>query len=178
MYIAKSVYLSFAKVTQMQCEMCGSNVPAIRKVRIEGILMEVCSKCARFGEETAKKGEKKVVPSIVTQRLQRREKRPVYRDIFDEKDVGEILVEDYPKRITQARNSKKMTKKELAARLNEKLSVIHKLERGDFRPNEKLIRKLEKELEILLREKITDEARMEKKPYSQGITLGDLINLK
>ena len=159
----------------MQCEMCGQDVPFCRKTKIEGIVMQLCSKCARFGEDVAPKtSQKKVTPQIVTQRLERRENKPLFRDVFDANDTSLALLPDYAKKITQARNSKRLTKKEFAARINEKLSVVVSLERGELNPDDKLIKKLEKELGVSLREKVSD-VQVEKRPYNQGITLGDLI---
>lgn len=137
--------------------------------------MEVCSKCAKFGDEVARKEvQKETIHPIVRQRMQRISNRPVYKDVFAVQDTGETLVADYAKRITIARNSKRLTKKELAIRINEKLSVVHALERGELHPDDKLIRKLEKELGISLREKISD-VQIEKRAYSHGMTIGDFI---
>jgi len=150
-------------------------IPFAKKVKVEGTLMDVCSKCARFGDEVAKKAApKKTISPIVIQRLDKRESRPVYKDVFTTQDTGFSLVSDYAKKITKARNSKHLTKKELGTKINEKLSVIHSLERGELHPDDKLIKKLEKELLISLREKVSD-VQVEKKAYSQGMTLGDFI---
>lgn len=174
-YIAGLGYLSFATMTQKQCEMCGQEFPVLKKVKVEGTLMEVCSKCARFGDEVAKKeAQKAPVHPVVRQRIERISNRPVYKDIFATQDTGEALVADYAARIMNARNSKGLTKKELAARLNEKLSVVHALERGELHPDDRLVRKLEKELGISLREKISD-VQVEKRAYSHGMTLGDFL---
>jgi putative transcription factor len=140
--------------------------------------MELCSNCAKFGDEVIIKETEKGPPTVVSQRLDKREKKSRSRDIYDGEDTGEILVADYSKRIMKARNSKGLTKKELASRLNEKLSVISKLERGELRPSDKLIRKLEKELDITLKEKLSKDVEVEKKPYSQGLTLGDIMKMK
>ncbi|MDH4122661.1 MAG: multiprotein bridging factor aMBF1 [Thermoplasmata archaeon] len=162
----------------MQCEMCGQKVPFLKKVKIEGTQMEVCSNCARFGDEVTKKAAAQPSrPAVVSQRLERRAARPLYKDVFDTQDTEESLITDYAEKIMRARNSKRLTKKELAAKINEKLSVIHSLERGELHPDDQLIRKLENELEISLREKISD-VKVEKRAYSQGMTLGDFIKKK
>jgi len=174
-YIAGLGYLSFATMTQKQCEMCGQEFPVLKKVKVEGTLMEVCSKCARFGDEVAKKeAQKAATHPIVRQRMERISNRPIYKDVFSTQDTDEALVPDYATRIMAARNSKRLTKKELAARINEKLSVVHALERGELHPDDKLVRKLEKELGISLREKVS-EVKVEKRAYSQGMTLGDFL---
>lgn len=137
--------------------------------------MSVCSKCARFGDEVSPAvAPKQRTPQIVAQRLERRENRPMFRDVFETEDTNVAIVRDYAKSITQARNSKHLTKKEFAARINEKLSVVVSLERGELNPDDKLIKKLEKELGISLKEKVSD-VKVEKRAYNQGVTLGDLI---
>ena len=159
----------------MQCEMCGQDVPFCKNVRVERIVMQLCSKCERFGEDVAPKtSQNKTTPTIVSQRLEKRENKPIYRDVFDTNDTSVAIVTDIAKKITQARNSKHLTKKEFAARINEKLSVVVSLERGELNPDDKLIKKLEKELGVNLREKISD-VKPEKRPHNQGITLGDFI---
>jgi len=155
--------------------MCGQLVPVLKRVKVEGTMMEVCSDCARFGDEVAKKEARNAVTHpVVRQRIARISNRPVYKDVFATEDTGEMLVADYAARITAARNSKGLTKKELAMKINEKLSVVHALERGELHPDDKLVRKLEKELGISLREKIP-EVKVEKSAYSQGMTLGDFL---
>jgi putative transcription factor len=66
---------------------------------------------------------------------------------------------------------------ELASKVNERSSVIAQLESGSMRPSDQLIKKLERELNIKLTEKVTLV-----KPESSGskkvLTLGDLIKKK
>jgi putative transcription factor len=159
----------------MQCEMCGQDVPVCKKAKVEGLVMQVCSNCMRFGDEVAQKTSgKAVTPAVVSQRLERRENRPVFRDVFETQDTGDSMVPDFARKITQARNAKRMTKNEFAIRINEKLSVVHKLERGELNPDDKLMKKLERELGISLKEKIAD-VKVEKRAYNQGLTLADFI---
>jgi putative transcription factor len=159
----------------MQCEMCGEEVPICKKAKVEGLIMQVCSKCMRFGDEVAQKAPAKAAtPAIVSQRLERRENKPIFRDVFETQDTGDAMVTDFARKITQARNSKGMTKKEFAAKINEKLSVVVKLERGELNPDDKLMKKLEHALGISLKEKISD-VKVEKRPYNQGMTFADFV---
>ena len=157
----------------MICELCGRDVPHLKKVIIEGVLMNVCDECAKFGTEV--KGNKipenvkYLPPEIIRERIERKRRR---RDKVLEEE--EILVEDYPQRIRRARERLNMTQDELAKKILEKKTIISKLERGEMTPDEKLIKKLEKALHIKLKEKIsTSYLPEEKKP--KGMTLGDLI---
>jgi putative transcription factor len=150
------------------CELCGAEFPRTRKVFIEGTPLNVCSNCAKFGTPVTKEQETKESPII--ERLQRKQYRP--RDIY-ERDV-DVLVGDYYSRIREARMKLDISQEELGKRLNEKWSIINKLETGDIRPDDKLVVKLEKTLGIKLREKFT-QSKVEKKTTGQALTIGDLI---
>jgi putative transcription factor len=137
-------------------------------VVIEGTPLNVCSNCSRFGTPVTKEQEKKASP--IQKRLVRKQYRP--RDIYD-RDV-DILVRDFSTRIREARMKMDLSQEDLGKKLNEKWSVINKLETGDMRPDDKLAAKLEKTLGITLREKFTP-TEVEKKTTGQALTIGDLI---
>jgi putative transcription factor len=130
--------------------------------------LEVCSNCARFGTPVTKDQERKGSP--ILERLERKQYRP--KDIY-EKDV-DVLVGDFSSRIRDARMRMDLSQEDLGKRLNEKWSVINKLETGDMRPDDKLVAKLEKTLSIKLREKFTP-SKVEKKTTGQALTIGDLL---
>lgn len=67
--------------------------------------------------------------------------------MFDEMDE---LVQDYDDRIRSARESKGYSQEELAKSLNEKASLIRKLEHGNSLPSDEMQRKLERALDISL----------------------------
>jgi len=162
----------------MICELCGKDVTFTKKVTIEGVELEVCSICAKFGIE-AKKPAKKEEPAarpIITQRLEVRERRGKPRDIY-ESGMREELVEDYAAHIRNARSQKGMTLKDLAMKLNEKLKVLSKVEAGDMRPDDKLVAKLEKELGIKLKEKVAEVLAGKEGPKA-SLTLADLIKMQ
>jgi putative transcription factor len=130
--------------------------------------LEVCSNCAKFGTPVTKDQERKGSP--ILERLERKQYRP--KDIY-EKDV-DVLVGDFSSRIRDARMRMDLSQEDLGKRLNEKWSVINKLETGDMRPDDKLVAKLEKTLSIKLREKFTP-SKVEKKTTGQALTIGDLL---
>ena len=161
----------------MICELCGKEVTFCKKVTIEGVQLEVCSECAKFGIESKKAPEKKAGPTpVITQRLEIREKRSRPKDVIE--SVGkEELVEDFAARIRNARSSKGMTQKDLAMKINERQTVLSKIETGQMRPDDKVIRKLEKELEVKLREKVVD-TQIAKGMSTSALTLADLIRMQ
>jgi len=162
----------------MLCELCGKDVTFAKKVTIEGVTLDVCSECAKFGIE-AKKPTKKEEPAakpIITQRLEIRERRGKPRDIY-ESGMREELTDDYAARIRDARSKRGMSQKDLAMKLNEKLTVLSKVEAGDMRPDDKLVAKLEKELGIKLKEKPAEVLAGKEGPKA-SLTLADLIKMQ
>jgi putative transcription factor len=161
----------------MVCELCGKDVTFCRKVTIEGVQLEVCTECAKFGIEAKKAPEKDPAPKpVIAQRLEVREKRSRPRDVLE--GMGkEELVEDFPERIRNARSGKGMSQKDLAMKINERLTVLSKIETGQMRPDDKIIAKLERELGVKLREKVVD-TQVAKGMSTSALTLADLIRMQ
>ncbi len=148
----------------MNCEMCGADVDSPITVKVEGIEMKVCRKCAKYGVTIYKAGNGAAVAHDegggrvresergVEERLKKKGGRSegARRDIFDKMVYD--LAENYGERIRGARESMGLTQEELAKRINERRSVLAKLETGDMRPDEKIAKKLEKILSIDLKE--------------------------
>ncbi len=157
----------------MLCELCGKETSFLKPFMIEGSLLKVCQECAKFGKASApepdgagtnqpnsksqQKGDFGFMPhtktkeEIIRQRLEHRTRRMTSKDIYDSGGEKE-LVEDYHKRIQQARNRLNLNQEQLGQKINERKSVISKLESRSMKPDDKLIRKLEKALNIKLME--------------------------
>ncbi|MCJ2512319.1 MAG: multiprotein bridging factor aMBF1 [Candidatus Thermoplasmatota archaeon] len=156
----------------MRCELCGTRTPRTSKILIEGTLLSVCSSCMKFGESGPSKRETKEPPTVA-RRLERRQRRMRTRDVFKGASA-EALAADYPVRIRSAREKINLSQKELAVSINEKWSIINKLEAGDMRPSDSLVSKLERALDIKLREKV-EEVHIKKQDGAQAMTLADLL---
>ena len=89
----------------------------------------------------------------------------------------ETLVPDFGQRIRQAREKLGLEQKDFAQKLSEKMSMVHKMEIGAFRPSISLARKLEKMLHIKLVETSALESAPAPKIRSDQVTIGDLIKL-
>ena len=87
------------------------------------------------------------------------------------------LAPDYDQRVRDARERAGMKQEELADDLNEKLSLIRKIERGEMRPSEDVRGKLESSLGISLTEEVGGE-EWETDDSSGGYTVGDIIERK
>lgn len=88
------------------------------------------------------------------------------------------IATDYDDRIRNARESRGLSQEELADQLNEKASLIRKLERGDTLPTDDIQRKLESELDITLVEgESADDADWDSGDAGT-MTLGDVVKRK
>ena len=141
------------------CELCGKDTQLFRAV-VEGSELNVCSGCGKYGKMLQKPvmWAKKVV-----------EKAPEH---------VEVVVSDYAQKIRAAREKTGMTQKEFALKLNEKESIIHKLENSLFVPPIDMAKKLERLLRIKLVEIEQEEKAETAKKSSGPLTIGDIINLK
>jgi len=164
-------------VVLMLCEMCGKRVTFCKKVMIEEVPLQVCSECAKFGmEQTKKQEEQPQGPKpVIAQRLEVREKRAKPRDVLENVEKEE-LVDDFPARIRNARSKLGLSQKDLAMKMNERVGLLQKIETGNMRPDEKLIAKLQKELSIVLKEKVATVA-VSKATAQRTQTLADLIRV-
>jgi putative transcription factor len=96
--------------------------------------------------------------------------------MFDDMDE---LAQDYDERIRQAREDRGLSQSDLASELNEKASLIRKLERGDTLPSDQVQSKLERFLEINLDMGAgSDEENDWDSESSTTTTLGDVVKRK
>jgi putative transcription factor len=152
----------------MQCDMCGVDTELVL-AQIEGTNLNVCNKCARYGKIIQKK--QNLRPNIFKKNNNTRFKK-------EEKEI--LILEDYPSKIRNSREKRKLTQEQFAKMLNEKTSLIQSLENGKIEPSEKLARKLEKILKIKLIEEIKNNIKTEyTNPNKKGpLTIGDLLKIK
>ncbi len=141
----------------MICEMCGKEVETTSRVRLEGSVLSLCADCSKFGELVSppptplpSTDDEFRSSSRLPTRPPIRQRRTEERDLFQ--DIPDLeLAPDWFKRIRTAREQRNWTPEELGKRLNEKKSVVLKLETGSFRPSDALISKLEHLLKTRIR---------------------------
>lgn len=166
----------------MRCEVCGRKIHGKPiKALIEGAKLTVCSECSKHGtiiweEETKQAPTLKPKPKVAPKTLKTQtvsKAQTVFESPLE-------LVEDYDVRVRQAREKLGLTHEELGKRINEKVSVLKKVETRKIKPDDKLAAKLEHALRI----KLLVPASQEKVPVtvtskqpSRGLTLGDIIQL-
>jgi len=169
--------VEFANPIGMICELCGKEAPETRSVWIEGTQIKVCKDCQKFGDKVKPGAKESPTKVVIQSRLQQRERRMRTRDVYQEEETWE-LVEDYTERIRDVRNARGWKIEQLGAKINEKASVLSKVESGSLKPTDVLVRKLEKELDIVLMEKVPIIKPEHRTGGAGALTLGDLIKKK
>ncbi|NLF34293.1 MAG: TIGR00270 family protein [Thermoplasmatales archaeon] len=160
----------------MLCEMCGKEVPFTKAVIVEGTKLNVCQNCARFGDDF-RSGSGTGAPmgaSVVEERLQRRERRMQTKDVYAGTASVE-MVEDYGRIVREARERKGLEQEEFANSISEKKGIIAKVETNSLIPDDKLVRKLEKALDVKLRETVQAGAVTGSSGSGAGMTLSHFI---
>jgi len=150
----------------MMCEMCGKEGPLFR-TSVEYTEMNVCKTCSRHGTVI-----KRVMPPVKVKKLKKQAVKEA------EKEVIQIIVADYSALIKQARETMGLTQEEFSQKLNEKESIIQKIESAHFKPNLRLAKKLEKYCRIKLVEEYEEDYTSAKKTSPENFTIGDFIKVK
>ena len=147
--------------------MCGKVDDNLLRTIVESVELTVCEKCSKFGK--------------VLGPLRRDIPKPKPRYVQAQKEEPqEGIIENYHDIIKKKREALGISQKDFALKLNEKESIVHKLETGHFEPPMILARKLEKILGVKLVHKIKEES-VDDKPQNKtgaGFTLGDFIKTK
>lgn len=160
----------------MRCEICGREIIGREhKIIIEKAKLMVCYQCSKHGDLIHEKPLSKTL--ILRKRyppLKRKRKKSSYKDT-----VNSELVENFGGKIREARERLELSHKELSKKINEKISVLKKLETEKMIPDQKLVSKLEYALKIKLfmhtSEKDISQSSGFTKTVNPEITLGDLI---
>lgn len=152
--------------------MCGKKDVETVKALVEGVEMNVCPACARYGQRL----------SDHSQKFSKNVKKKTERKSFkSHPDDDKRVVPDFAKRIKEAREKSGMTQQQLADKLNEKESQLHKFESGRANPNLTIARKIARLFNITLVETIEEESMEEKKDAKEesasqkSMTMGDFL---
>jgi len=178
----------------VQCEMCGKDVGSPNRVKIEGAELDVCDDCTEFGTEVRTEDSSSSTSTKYSTSSSSGSSDSSSssgsgssgssgssgggrrRDMFDQMDE---LAQDYDERIRNARETTDMSQEDLANKLNEKASLIRKLERGDTLPSDDVQTKLENALEITLTAGSSDaDEEWDGGSSSGSYTLGDVVKRK
>jgi putative transcription factor len=163
----------------LRCEVCGRKIHGSPiKAVIEGAKLMVCVECSKYGkiirEEEVGLGQR--VPKKVPVPFSARTRK---KTVVAKVEITQEVVEGYHAKIRQAREKLGLSHEELGKKINEKASVLSKLETGKMTPNNMLVTKLEHALKIKLLVPIKEEKISQDMPKlpNRETTLGDLIQL-
>ena len=144
------------------CEICGKEMKDEYEIELEGAHLTVCEDCSR-GKPAQKRG---TIQHAVSHR----------RD-FGDSEQDEV-VEGYGAIMRRARESAGMSLKELGEKINEKESILSRIEWEKTTPPDSIARKLEKELGIKIIQKKPAVKRTSATSQAREATLADFIEKK
>ncbi|HLC52107.1 MAG TPA: multiprotein-bridging factor 1 family protein [Candidatus Nanoarchaeia archaeon] len=143
----------------VECEMCGS--PSILKAKVEGVGLNVCKSCSKYGE------------------IEISYHPPLSKNYLKEEEPPMKLIDSFSKVLIKIRQNLGLTQEEFAKSLNERESIIAKWEKGNITPDLRTVRKLEKIIGTKLLEKDkTDSEINNSGSSSDELTLGDFIRVR
>ncbi|WP_053947892.1 multiprotein bridging factor aMBF1 [Halolamina sediminis] len=171
-----------------QCEMCGAEKSSLTTTKVEGAELELCDDCTDFGTTVETESTSTTSTKYSTSSSDGSSSSSTgggstgggggggrRRDMFDQMDE---IASDYDEQIRAAREDEGLSREDLAKELNEKASLISKLERGDVLPSDDVRTKLEKRLGISLAEGSGDDGSDWETDSSMTQTLGDVVERK
>lgn len=125
------------------CEICGIQIiDHGEKVFVEGNLLTVCKTCSKRGK-----------PSNNQQNIQKRVSARPKKLVTHNKitfDDSTILVRNFSEIIRKSRMKHGLTHEQLGILIKERTSLLRKIESGSLKPDEELIKKLERFFRINL----------------------------
>ncbi len=154
----------------MECEMCGNN-DKLKKTRIEGAVLKVCSDCQDTG---------KVLRSSSSGRSDSKRKQRKKKGKKKPRAQKKQLDPDFDEKVKEAREDKGWSMEKLADLMNEKESVVKRVESGDLKPDKKLAGKMKKHLGVKLYKRRSGIGYGHSDGGSSGgkATIGDVAEVK
>lgn len=152
----------------MLCDLCGKETELFRAI-IESSELTVCKNCSKYGRVLG-------YATSFTQKEAQKPKQQIQKHIS--KEPEEFVVANYSELIRRKREQLNLNQEDFAKLLNERLSIIHKVETEHFELPIATARKFEKILHIKLVEMFKDPDVKVLEQKKQGFTLGDFIKIK
>ena len=167
----------------MRCEVCGRKIYGrSHPVIIEGAKLTVCDVCSKHGTIVIERKNSKSFQqrkNVPKRLLKPRVGRKTNGQLTIENKLQ--LTENFGSTMRTARRKLGLSQEDLGDKINEKVSVIKKVETERMIPDNKLATKLERALKIKLLVSVPEEKTPQKQIVrsKQGPrTLGDLIQLE
>ena len=164
-----------------ECQICGSIIWGKgQRVILEGAKITVCHNCAQHGTKIQK-------PSSYTYGKKPIQKKPysaTKRQNYKPNTIEELeIVSDYARKVRNARSKLGLNQDQFSQKLNEKPSLIRRIETGKAKPTVKLAKKILQiyKIQLLVKsDEIMDISVQENKfmKKSSGSSLGDIAIIK
>jgi len=135
-----------------QCEICGAEIKGEPQyITIGSSELRVCKSCARHGTVVVRDKKAKARGAAEEPRLvPTKRKSKLYEQMDLDIEAGMETVEDYGRKIKEAREKAGLKQAELAKRINEKQSLLRKIENEEIIPGEGVKKKIERVLRPFL----------------------------
>lgn len=163
--------------------MCGAEAP-VTLVEIDHVQLQACPKCARFGKPVVpKRSIRRPTQRTPSRRpdgaskppsRQPRRPRPPEKDFLHDK----ILVDGYGELIQEARRTRGLGRAQLAQMIKEKETLLARIETEKVLPTDRVIHKIERELDIELKTEVIEENTTVNDFIPRSTTLGSIAKIK
>jgi len=122
----------------MECSICGKNLPKLSKIELEGTIVGVCDRCVKFGKVVEEKVDYQQIKRYVS-----------FKPSIENENK---IVPRYGDLIRKNREVRGLTRTDFANRINERESVIKRIENEQMNPSDELMKRIENFLGIKLTE--------------------------
>jgi putative transcription factor len=162
------------------CPICGGKIwGGGQKILIEGAKITVCQSCAHHGKKIITKTKKTTKSKLTSSKTKTTKNKQAFKTSNILEPSVEI-VSDYPKRLRNIRAKNNLTQEQFAQKLNEKPSLLRRIEAGKVEPSLELAKRIEKMYNVSLLKDV-DEIQVDTKKFmkkSSGSSLGDIAFIK
>jgi putative transcription factor len=146
-----------------ECEVCGAEIVGkAQYVQIGSSKLRVCKTCARYGSAVVEDAgapssahaqaqtRARTTLGIGNAQLAAQARRKLYEQMDREIEEGLEIDEDYGRKIREARERAGLKQAELAQKINEKQSLLRKIEHEEILPTDEVRVKIARVLNITL----------------------------
>ncbi|MFO8019424.1 MAG: multiprotein-bridging factor 1 family protein [Promethearchaeia archaeon] len=180
----------FFEEEEKKCPICDGVIwGGGEEIMIEGARIRVCSSCAQKGNKAPAKN--KLKQQLRKKQRRTRSKRKTYKKSAKKKRRSRSntlknleVVPNYAKKIRKVRNSKNLDQEKFAKKLNEKPSLIRRMEANRMKPTIQLAKKIQDTYNVRLLQKkdtnvnLTASQRKKFLKRGNGQSLGDIAFIK
>lgn len=157
--------------------MCGVEAP-VTLIEIDHVELHVCPKCARFGKPVIHRPKKRIMKPVPRYQPQKKSQprhiKPPKKDFLHDK----ILVDGYGQLIQEARRKQGLGRAEFAQMIKEKETLLARIEAEKVLPTDRVVAKIERELEIELKTEVTEEGSIIEDFIPKSTTIGSIAKIK